>query len=367
MKINVASFGGRSHLLDIARELAKQGHDVKFYSYTPTFFAKKFGLLPRNNSKFWILTLPFIIISRCIGFTPKLLYRYRCIYDCILAVYMRKCDVFIGQVPMQVVSSRVAKKRGALVIIESGLSHIVEYNHYLNKFGIQQGELIGTQRYHKCYNSADYITVASEFVQNGFVKNRINLNRLFVNPYGVSFDFFQPTILSDNPFDIIIVGQWSKRKGSNLIIEAARDLNLKVLHVGKIADVEFPDQSNFTHIDAVPESELKNYYQQAKIFLFPSYEDGFGLVLIQALICGLPIVCSKHTGGPTLRKMITDKKWIVEMDNINTTSLKIAIEKAMQLAVTQIGYRNYVTEKDLQQISWDAYGKRYNQFILSHK
>ena len=33
MKVNVASFGGRSHLLDTARELKNQGNDVVVYSY----------------------------------------------------------------------------------------------------------------------------------------------------------------------------------------------------------------------------------------------------------------------------------------------------------------------------------------------
>ena len=35
MKINIASTH-RFHLLDLARELERQGHDVKFYSYVPT-------------------------------------------------------------------------------------------------------------------------------------------------------------------------------------------------------------------------------------------------------------------------------------------------------------------------------------------
>lgn len=44
MRINIGSFGGRAHMLDLARELEKMGHNVKFYSYVPTSFAMKFGL-----------------------------------------------------------------------------------------------------------------------------------------------------------------------------------------------------------------------------------------------------------------------------------------------------------------------------------
>ena len=43
MKIVVASLG-RAHLLDCARELQKQGHDVIFYSITPSWRFNKYGL-----------------------------------------------------------------------------------------------------------------------------------------------------------------------------------------------------------------------------------------------------------------------------------------------------------------------------------
>lgn len=365
MKINVASFGGRSHLLDIARELAAQGNDVKFYSYTPTFYAKKFKLQPKNNSMFWILALPYTAIARIFGHTKELRYWYRRIYDYILALYMRKCDVFIGQAPMTLISGRVAKKRGAKVIIESGLSHITEYNGYLQKYNIARKNTIGTKRYLKCYEIANRITVASYFVKDGFTKHGIADSKLFVNPYGVDIRAFAPTELSEKHYDAIVVGQWSKRKGNDIVAETARRMGLSILHVGNIADLEFPKDSNFTHVEPVLESELAGYYRQARIFLFPSYEDGFGLVLIQAMVCGLPIVCSKNTGGPTLRGMISDKKWIIEMENIDSPSLESGIKKALQLADTQKGKRRYTTDNDLKQLSWAEYGKRYNDFLLT--
>lgn len=61
--------------------------------------------------------------------------------------------------------------------------------------------------------------------------------------------------------------------------------------------------------------------------------------------------------------MIEDKKWIIEMDNISVESLKQSIIKALSLAKTQHGTRNYVTQHDLRQISWEAYGERYSKFI----
>ena len=41
MVINIASNWGRAHLLDIARELEKHGHTVRFYSVVPDKMAQK--------------------------------------------------------------------------------------------------------------------------------------------------------------------------------------------------------------------------------------------------------------------------------------------------------------------------------------
>ena len=48
MKITIAA-SHRFHLLDLARELASLGHEVRFYSYVPTKRAMKFGLKKETN------------------------------------------------------------------------------------------------------------------------------------------------------------------------------------------------------------------------------------------------------------------------------------------------------------------------------
>ena len=70
MIINIASFGGRSHLLDLARELEKQGNIVRFYSYVPTKRALKFGLKKNvhilfiiGHFRFWFY-LNFLVLER---------------------------------------------------------------------------------------------------------------------------------------------------------------------------------------------------------------------------------------------------------------------------------------------------------------
>lgn len=63
MKINILS-PGRFHVCDLARELARNGHDVKFYSFVPTKRAVKFGLPKEcSASLFWPMS-PFLALSK---------------------------------------------------------------------------------------------------------------------------------------------------------------------------------------------------------------------------------------------------------------------------------------------------------------
>lgn len=366
MVINIASFGGRSHMLDLARELEKQGNIVRFYSYVPTKRAMKFGLKKECSYTLFYLAIPFLLLFKIFGFKKNLLHLYRVTFDYVTAFIMKPCDVFIGQVPMHLFSLKMAKKKyGAITICESGLSNINVYSNILKKIGgVKDYPRYSFSRFEACYKEADYISVASFFAKQGFMEQGFEEKKVILNPYGVSLKNFNATVLQEQSFDCLMVGQWSRRKGVEMAIEACEKLGLSLLHVGAIVDVPFPVNPQFKHIDPVNEYDLVKFYSQAKIFLFPSYEDGFGLVLIQAIACGLPIACSPNTGGTTLRKMLDDKKWIVVMDDVSTDSLEKAISEALNLASIQKGERKY-SDSIIKDLSWDAYGYRYNIFLKS--
>lgn len=63
IKINIFS-PGRFHVCDLARELDKNGFDVKFYSFVPTKRAEKFGLPRRCSCSLLIPMAPFLALER---------------------------------------------------------------------------------------------------------------------------------------------------------------------------------------------------------------------------------------------------------------------------------------------------------------
>ena len=360
MKIVVASLG-RAHLLDCARELQRQGNNVLFYSATPKKNLVRYGM-QKNGYSLLYFALPFYLLRRLFPCSLFLnLYRY--VLDILVYCLMPKCDVFIAQSPNFRLSMKKAKRKyNAIAILDRGSSHVRTSNGLCLLYKGKQSSVYYQNFDEKEYYLADYIAVASSFVLETFTINSIPKKKLFLNPYGVSFLDFYPTVCT-NEFDFIYVGVWNRRKGCRLIVDAFSDTSLRVLHVGSIDDT-FPSLPNFVHIDPVPEVHLVDYYKRAKVFLFPSFDDGYGLVLNQAAVCGLPIVCSKHCGGPTLKLMLKNTNFIYVMEDLNKSELVKGGQIALQLTERQNGIRTYLgVENELKQLTWESYGKRYDDFL----
>tara|TARA_B110000238_G_scaffold172480_1_gene190971 strand:- start:2249 stop:3367 length:1119 start_codon:yes stop_codon:yes gene_type:complete len=368
MKINIASYGGRNWLLELARELDKQGHEVKFYSYLPSSRALKFGLKKECNFSYFVLALPFLALLKMTNRSFWSLYLFHRFFDFYMSIILKPCDIFIGQSPMHVKALNVAKRKyNAKIILERGTSHVLNYIKVLSANPAFKDKEIMPKKFLlrdlEGYKISDYIAVPSTYVADTFIENGISENKLIINPYGTNLAKFNKTVLDvTETFDVIIVGQWSYRKGADLLTKLCESYNISLLHVGPIIDVVFPKNDKMKHVDSVEEFKLLSYYKQAKVFVLPSREEGFGIVMAQAVACGLPIVCSEYTGAKDLRSFIDNKDWITVMKEYSVTELYDCIKIALNLASSQNGDRNYSKNLD-KNLSWEAYGQRYNEFL----
>lgn len=361
MKINIAA-SHRFHLLDLAKELEKQGHEVRFYSYVPTKRAMKFGLKKECSYSLYYIMIPFLALVKLTKMASWTRVLLNIALDLYLSWFMKPCDVYIALGTVYKKSFVSAKKKyDAVTILEWGSKHIIEQQRILSQIpGVKRQADYFNQRSLDVYDLADYIAISSDHVKQSFIEKGIPENKLLQNPYGVDLSMFEPTILADDDiYDLIMVGGWSLRKGCDLLIELCRKSNLRFLHVGSIVDLPFPKDENMTHIDSVDQKLLINYYTKARVFVLSSREEGLAMVQPQALVCGLPIVCSKHTGGRDLRNFLKDKKWIIEMKEYSVEELTKCIQEALSLSKTQKGMRTY-SEGVVEQLTWSAYGKRYS-------
>lgn len=213
----------------------------------------------------------------------------------------------------------------------------------------------------KCYDLADFVCVPAEHVREGFIKLGISNKKIFVNHYGVNMDMFNPDTCAGRKFDVIMVGLWSYQKGCDLLSKAIIGTGITLLHVGALGDCPFPDDVSFKHIDHVDQSRLNEFYNSARVFALPSRQEGLALVLCQAMACGLPIVCTRDSGGEDLRNLLTSKEWIeiVKFDPDSILSgIKIQLDRAKQHKTNS----SYMGEIKAE-LTWDAYGIRYGRFL----
>jgi glycosyltransferase involved in cell wall biosynthesis len=50
----------------------------------------------------------------------------------------------------------------------------------------------------------------------------------------------------------------------------------------------------------VPQTELKNLMSRSHVMVLPSVQDGFGMVMAQAMACACPVIASRNTGSEDL-------------------------------------------------------------------
>ena len=116
-------------------------------------------------------------------------------------------------------------------------------------------------------------------------------------------------------FKILFVGRHIERKGICYLIEAAKHLprdqfEIRIVGVGDITDklkaqaAEIADAAEIIFTGKLSPEELANEYRTANVFTLPAIVDskgdteGLGVVLIEAMELGLPVVASNVGGIP---------------------------------------------------------------------
>jgi glycosyltransferase involved in cell wall biosynthesis len=103
----------------------------------------------------------------------------------------------------------------------------------------------------------------------------------------------------------------------------------------------------------VPNSELRELYSRASVFVLPSIEEGFGMVLGEAMACGCPVIASTNTGASEL---ISDG---TEGFIVPIRSPEVIADRLQQLA-DEPELRHRMGRAALARVQklggWDAYG-----------
>jgi D-inositol-3-phosphate glycosyltransferase len=174
---------------------------------------------------------------------------------------------------------------------------------------------------------ADALVVSTQQEKDDLVRlYRTPPHKIGVIPAGVDPELFRPgdqirarSVLGLGEKRVILyVGRVEPLKGLDILINAfalLEDTNdTRLLVVGgrlgqeseldrlRSVAVQLGIGDRVTFAGAVKHAELPDYYNAADIFVLPSYYESFGLVALEAMACGTPVVVSRVGGLKTFIK-----------------------------------------------------------------
>ena len=155
---------------------------------------------------------------------------------------------------------------------------------------------------------------------------------------------------------LLYVGAISERKNVRLLIDAFNkikednkypDVKLFLVGTGSSSYIEKCKKAlndyakdSVIWVEFIDNAQLKFVYEQADIFLLPSVQEIFGMVLLEAMYFGLPVISSACAGG---RQLINDYFEIEEKRKVIYNEEKIK-EKSNGIIVEDFKVENWASK-----------------------
>jgi glycosyltransferase involved in cell wall biosynthesis len=105
-------------------------------------------------------------------------------------------------------------------------------------------------------------------------------------------------------------------------------------------------------------NDLVNLYNQSSVFVLPSLADSFGLVILEAMACGLPVIVTENTGGKDVVQE-SENGFVIPIRDVALLAEKLAWYYDNPKQRTEMGYS---AQERCKEFTWEKYGERLIQF-----
>jgi glycosyltransferase involved in cell wall biosynthesis len=151
------------------------------------------------------------------------------------------------------------------------------------------------------FNFASKIITWSDFVRKSVIEDyQIDEKKVKTIPPGVNTSIFKKpkelTAFREERFKILFIGGQFSRKGGDDLLEVFLANFSDIAELYLVTQTSINCQHPHVHVFSdvkVYTSEWLKLYQQADAFVMPSYSEALGLVYIEAMAAGLPVIASR--------------------------------------------------------------------------
>jgi glycosyltransferase involved in cell wall biosynthesis len=244
-------------------------------------------------------------------------------------------------------------------------------------------EIYLSKRYHTTFiikllvNASSKTTIISSGSLKASLESGLNKEKLELIPFGVDTNFFRPIKVQKDTeiFQILSVGYLIERKGFLYLIKAIKDvlechINVKLTIVGSgpmemqirnlIKELKLGEYIQI--ISNISDEKLLEIYNSSDLFVLSSIVDsqgnteGLGVVLLEAMACGLPVIGSDTGGIPDIIINGETGLLVPEKDifQLSRAIIELIENKDLKENISVKGYK-MVKEK----FSWEKIAKEY--------
>jgi glycosyltransferase involved in cell wall biosynthesis len=307
--------GPGSHAQYLVRALGS-GLNVDYTNYWPRYEyvskdeKKSSGVFDKASYLLYGLRSKFTFISDS-KWHQDILFP---LYDRINAKNIQGKNL-IGWPQVSLRSMQKVKAQGGKIILEQPMIHVnawnaiatQEYDRLGIKNDMQFSEAM-TSRMKREYDLADQIVVHSRFSKKTFIDNGVESEKITACSLGLEIRNRDLNKQTSDDLQVLFVGRVEVLKGLHFLLDAIKQVGngVKLHVVGHIYEnaksIVSGKASNVEYYGQLAGDSLKAMYEQADVLVFPSLYDGFGMVILEAMSFGLPVIASRNSAGPDIVK-----------------------------------------------------------------
>lgn len=221
----------------------------------------------------------------------------------------------------------------------------------------------------------DRIVAVSEALKAQLVSEGCPPERIDVVPMGADLQgLFVPDGSPRSNAEVLFVGRLVPGKGVDILLNALPAILAELPEARLTVVGDGPERGSLAelarrlNVDSrvafagpVAHASLAAHYRKAALLVLPSREEGFGLVLVEALGCGCPVVAS---GLPAIRRLLLEGQAGRLFQEGDAADLAQAIagllaDGARSKALAERGRQHVLSQYD-----WQAIARRYAAILM---